>query len=78
MTLSVDVAARRGEFEVRAAFLAAYSVETVGNRTHQEYWIPAEDLDAFNASIVGEIEVIAEYRHGQRIEAAADSGTTPG
>jgi hypothetical protein len=54
-------------FEVRAAFLAGYKVEVVGDRTHQEYWIPAEDLDAFNASIVGPIEVIAEYRHGQRV-----------
>ena len=26
-----------------------------------EYWIPAEDLTALNASIVGTIEVIAEY-----------------
>ena len=54
-------------FAVRAAFLADYTVETVGNRTHQEYWIPAEQLDAFNASIVGSIEVVGEYRHGQRV-----------
>lgn len=27
-----------------------------------EYWIPAEDLDQFNAHIVGLIEVIAEFR----------------
>jgi hypothetical protein len=25
---------------------------------HREYWIPAEDLGAFNAAIVGEIEVV--------------------
>ena len=56
-------------FEVRADFLANYAVETVGNRTHQEYWIPAEDLDAFNANIVGEIAVLAEYRHGARVDA---------
>ena len=58
-------------FAVRAAFLAAYRVETVGSRTHQEYWIPAEDLDAFNANIVGPIEVIVEYRHGQPVDAAS-------
>lgn len=57
-------------FAVRAAFLANYTAETVGNRTHQEYWIPAEQLDAFNASIVGVIEVIAEYRDGQRVDEA--------
>ena len=31
---------------------------------HQEYWIPAEELDEFNQNIIGEIEVIAEYRPG--------------
>ena len=50
-------------FRVRADFLARYPVQTVGARVHQEYWIPAEDLPAFNASLVGRIEVIAEF-HG--------------
>jgi hypothetical protein len=31
-------------FQVDAAFLARYTVQTVGTRVHQEYWIPAEDL----------------------------------
>ena len=30
----------------------------------KEYWVPAEDLEEFNDNIVGEIEVIAEYRAG--------------
>ena len=34
----------------------------VGGRTHEEYWIPAEDLEEFNQNIVGKIEVIAEFR----------------
>src|SRR4051812_2280102 len=54
-------------FAVQAAFLAAYEVQTVGSRAHQEYWIPAEQLDAFNASIVGPIEVIAEFHRGEPI-----------
>lgn len=49
-------------FAVRSDFLAAYRVETVGARMHQEYWIPAEEMDAFNAAIVGRIEVISEFR----------------
>jgi hypothetical protein len=57
-------------FEVLASFLARYAVETVGSRVHQELWIPAEDLDAFNASIVGQIAVIAAYRHGEQIDPA--------
>jgi hypothetical protein len=33
----------------------------VGSAIHREYWIPAEELDEFNANIVGTIEVIAEF-----------------
>ena len=51
-------------FRVRRAFLDGYEVRTVGGRTHQEYWNPAEQLGAFNENIVGLIEVIAEF-HGQ-------------
>jgi hypothetical protein len=47
---------------VRTAFLDRYEVQQAGGRTIPEYWIPAEDLDEFNANIVGTIEVIAEYR----------------
>jgi hypothetical protein len=49
-------------FRVRQTFLARYPLRTAGARVHQEYWIPAEDLDAFNRSIVGPIEVIAAFR----------------
>jgi hypothetical protein len=51
-------------FRVRTAFLRAYDVHRVGAAIHEEYWIPAEDLDALNANIVGVIEVLAEYRGG--------------
>ena len=54
-------------FEVQAAFLADYEVQTVGSHDHREYWIPAEQLDAFNASIVGPIEVIAEFHRGEPV-----------
>ena len=49
-------------FAVRSEYLKRYDVQTVGGSVHQEYWIPAEELAEFNANIVGEIEVIAEYR----------------
>ncbi len=48
-------------FHVRSDFLHNYQVQTVGASSHQEYWIPAEELDAFNESIVGGMEVIAEF-----------------
>jgi hypothetical protein len=48
-------------FQVRTRFLAAYEVQTAGGSAHLEYWIPAQDLDAFNAAIVGSIEVVAAF-----------------
>jgi hypothetical protein len=39
-----------------------YETHQVGGADHTEWWIPAEDLDALNANIVGVIEVIGEYR----------------
>jgi hypothetical protein len=49
-------------FEVLKSFLDSYDVQEAGGRAHREYWIPADDLPAFNAAIVGEIEVVAEFR----------------
>lgn len=48
-------------FRMCKAFLDRYEVQKVGSAIHQEYWIPAEELDEFNRNIVGPIEVIAEY-----------------
>jgi hypothetical protein len=50
-------------FCVRTEYLGRYEVQTVGGSEHREYWIPAEDLAAFNQNIVGAIEVVAEYRN---------------
>src|SRR5260221_9675216 len=49
-------------FKVRTEFLNRYEVHIVGSSDHREYWIPAEDLQKFNESIVGLIEVISEFR----------------
>lgn len=46
------------QFEVNRSFLHKYGVQDAGGRAHQEYWIPAEDLPAFNDAIVGRIELI--------------------
>ena len=50
-------------FRVRKSFLDRFEVRTVGGTAHREYWIPAEDLDDFNRNLVGEIEVIAEFKN---------------
>ena len=49
-------------FEVRRSFLENYSVQKAGGSAHLEYWIPAEEMSAFNEAIVGEIVVVAEFR----------------
>ena len=49
------------KFEVRAEFLTNYSVQVVGASRHQEYWIPAEDLEEFNSNIIGLIDVVREF-----------------
>jgi MGT family glycosyltransferase len=49
-------------FQVNAAFLARYTVQTVGSRVHKEYWIPAEDLEEFNRNLIGSIDVVTSFR----------------
>ena len=49
-------------FRVDQAYLSAFEVKQVGGGIHLEYWIPADDMDAFNAHMVGPIEVIHEFR----------------
>jgi hypothetical protein len=55
-------------FEVFAEHLERYERKVVGGRMHEEYWIPAEELGAFNAAIVCEIEVIHTFTEDDRLE----------
>jgi predicted GIY-YIG superfamily endonuclease len=50
------------EFYVRKDFLDKYPVQVAGGNSHQEYWIPAEELEEFNDALVGEIKVIETYQ----------------
>ena len=50
-------------FRVRKAYISKFPIRTVGSSIHQEHWIPAEELDEFNANIVGLIEVVAEFHY---------------
>jgi hypothetical protein len=49
------------KFQVQSKFLRKYPVQNVGAAVHAEHWIPAEELDIFNAHIVGKIEVIQAF-----------------
>jgi hypothetical protein len=48
-------------FQISRSFIDRYDVKDASGSSHQEYWIPPEDLDAFNAAIVGLIEVVSSF-----------------
>jgi putative RNA 2'-phosphotransferase len=49
-------------FAVEAAFADRYPIRVVGAAAvARELWVPAADLDAFNAHLVGPIEVVAGF-----------------
>ena len=48
-------------FQVKRSFIDRFEVKEAGGRSHLEYWIPADDLEAFNEAIVGLIEVVSSF-----------------
>lgn len=44
-------------FEIDDAYISNFEIQTVGASYHQEFWIPAEDLEVFNRHIIGKIKV---------------------
>ena len=44
-----------------------YQPEVVGAKMHEEIWVPAEELAAFNKAIIGKIEVIAKYANDELV-----------
>ena len=62
------------KWELDDAHAARYEIQTVGARSHQELWVPAEDMDEFNAHIIGPIEVVASFV-GPKFEGETDPQT---
>lgn len=58
-------------FEIPQAYFNQFEVQNVGARHHNEIWVPADQLEEFNARIVGRIEVIrafyGEHFKGEKI-----------
>lgn len=48
-------------FEVLGEVANQYPVQNVGARNHNELWVPSEELDTFNQSIIGNIKVTKVY-----------------
>ncbi len=49
------------KFEIDDEYISTFDVQTVGASYHQEFWIPAEELENFNAHIIGKIEIIKTF-----------------
>jgi hypothetical protein len=53
-------------FKVRQEYLGRHEVHEAGGRELREYWIPAAELQEFNANIAGLIEVIHAFKPGDQ------------
>lgn len=50
------------KFKVKKIHLLKYKIHNVGGEKIDEYWIPSDELEDFNNNIVGNIEIIGEYK----------------
>lgn len=57
-------------FDVRTDHLARYPKQIVGSRHHEEHWIPADELEAFNDAIVGPIALLHAF-HARPLASAS-------
>jgi len=46
------------EFDIRKKYLDLFEVQNVGDKYHNEYWIPAIELEEFNNNIIGIIRLV--------------------
>jgi GNAT superfamily N-acetyltransferase len=60
-------------FELEAKFAGRYAVQRAGGDAHEELWVPAGELEGFNAHIVGSIDVL-EVHAGPRFAGSVDAG----
>ena len=49
------------QFKVEDDYINKFETHMVGGSQHQEYWIPAEEVDNFNKHIIGHIKVLEAY-----------------
>jgi len=51
-------------FDISDEYISGFDVQTVGNNYHQEFWIPAEELEELNKNIIGEIAAVHRFERG--------------
>jgi hypothetical protein len=58
-------------FEVNEYYVKQFEIQNVGDKTHNELWIPSDELLAFNQSIVGEIKIVSVF-FGENFKPSSD------
>lgn len=58
-------------FDVDEDFIKKYPIQNVGGEIHNELWVPAEELEAFNDHIINEIRVVKIFK-GDKYSKTAD------
>lgn len=53
------------KFTVEDSYISQFEVHTVGRHYHEELWIPAEELENFNAHIIGKIEIVKVFERDE-------------
>lgn len=51
-------------FEVEDRYISRFESHVVGASWHEEFWIPAGELEEFNRHILGRIEVVKTFGPG--------------
>ncbi len=59
-------------FEVDEKYLQQFEIQNVGDKSHNELWIPSEELPEFNQNIIGTIEIVNVY-FGEGFKLSSDS-----
>lgn len=49
------------QFEIPLDYFNGFNIENVGASNHNELWIPAEELENFNAHILNKIKVVKAF-----------------
>jgi len=49
------------QFKVDDPYISQFEQHKVGGSQHQEFWIPAEELEEFNRHIIGDIKVVEAH-----------------
>jgi len=50
------------EFDLETEFLSKYDIQNVGGKIHDEYWIPANELEEMNKNIIGKIRLTKTFK----------------